>query len=188
MIYQWIYADKAEGGDLSTHLRIALKPNRNNDRRGKLRNSVDIYERPSIVDRRSRIVDWEGDTFLGMGCRSALLTMGERKTRYTIIVQQAGLLADAAIEAMAGLKDRIKTINLVNGFEFAEHERIADAFEAKVYFDHHYASLERGINQNANGLIRQYVPKGTNLNEVTDEEIQKVMDKLNGRPRRTIDC
>ncbi|WP_196161829.1 IS30 family transposase, partial [Reinekea sp. G2M2-21] len=193
---QWMYADKAEGGDLYTHLRIASKPYRKRyghyDRRGKLRNRVDIDERPSIVDRRSRIGDWEGDTVMGKGRKSALLTMVERKTLYTIIARltgkQADLLADAAIAAMAGLKDRIKTITLDNGLEFAEHERIAEALEAKVYFAHPYASWERGINENTNGLIRQYFPKGTDFNEVSDEDIKRVMDKLNDRPRKTRAC
>merc|ERR1712000_242334 len=88
-VYQWIYADKAEGGDLYTHLRIASKPYRKRyghyDRRGKLRNRVDIDERPSIVDCRTRIGDWEGDTVMGKGRKGALLTMVERKTLYTII-------------------------------------------------------------------------------------------------------
>ncbi|WP_196158800.1 IS30 family transposase [Reinekea sp. G2M2-21] len=195
-IYQWIYADKAEGGDLYTHLRIASKPYRklygHYDRRGKLRNRVDIDERPNIVDRRSRIGDWEGDTVMGKGRKSALLTMVERKTLYTIIVRltgkQSDLLADAAIAAMVELKDRIKTITLDNGLEFAEHERIADALEANIYFAHPYASWERGISENTNGLIRQYFPKGTDFNEVSDEDIKKVMDKLNDRLRKTRAC
>tara|TARA_B100000700_G_scaffold262501_1_gene299080 strand:+ start:298 stop:1266 length:969 start_codon:yes stop_codon:yes gene_type:complete len=195
-VYQWIYADKAEGGDLYTHLRIASKPYRKRyghyDRRGKLRNRVDIDERPSIVDCRTRIGDWEGDTVMGKGRKGALLTMVERKTLYTIIVRLTGkradLLADAAIKAMAPLKDRVKTITLDNGLEFAEHERIAEALEADVYFAHPYASWERGINENGNGLIRQYFPKGTDFNKVSDEEVQEVMAKLNHRPRKTRGC
>jgi transposase, IS30 family len=195
-VYQWIYADKAKGGDLYSHLRIASKPYRKRyghyDRRGKLRNRVDIDERPNIVDRRTRIGDWEGDTIIGKGRKSALLTMVERKTLYTVIVKltgkQADLLAEAAIEALMPLKNRIKTITLDNGLEFAEHERIAAALGAKVYFAHPYASWERGINENTNGLIRQYFPKGTDFNEVSDEEIREVMEKLNDRPRETRGC
>ena len=118
--------------------------------------------------------------------------MVERKTLYTIIVRLTGkradLLADAAIKAMAPLIDRVKTITLDNGLEFAEHERIAEALEADVYFAHPYASWERGINENGNGLIRQYFPKGTDFNKVSDEEVQEVMAKLNHRPRKTRGC
>ncbi len=195
-IYQWIYSDKANGGDLYQHLRIASKPYRKRyghyDNRGKLRNRVDIDERPSVVDRRLRIGDWEGDTIMGKGRKSALLTMVERKTLYTVIVKLTGkhadLLADAAIKALRPLKDRMKTITLDNGLEFAGHEKIAKALEADIYFAHPYCSWERGINENTNGLIRQYFPKGTDFNEISDEEIHWVMNRLNDRPRKTRGC
>lgn len=195
-LYQLIYADKAAGGDLYKHLRVVSKPYRKRygsyDRRGKIKNRVDIDERPAIVARRSRIGDWEGDTIMGKGRQSALLTMVERKTLYTVIVRLTGkhadLLAQAAIAGMKTLKDRIKTITFDNGLEFSEHEKIAQALDADIYFAHPYASWERGINENTNGLIRQYFPKGTDFNLVSDEAIQHVMDRLNNRPRKTRDC
>lgn len=195
-LYQWIYADKAAGGDLYTHLRVVSKPYRKRygsyDRRGKIKNRVDIDERPAIVALRSRIGDWEGDTIIGKGHRGALLTMVERKTLYTVIIRLTGkhadLLAEAAIKGLAKLKDRIKTITLDNGLEFSEHEKIALALGADIYFAHPYASWERGINENTNGLIRQYFPKDTDFNLVSDEEIQYVMDRLNNRPRKTLGC
>tara|TARA_R110002167_G_scaffold360539_1_gene578245 strand:- start:76 stop:1044 length:969 start_codon:yes stop_codon:yes gene_type:complete len=192
-VYQLIYADKASGGDLYTHLRIASKPYRKRygsyDRRGKIKNRVSIDDRPAVVDRRNRIGDWEGDTVIGKGRKSALLTMVERKTLYTVIAlltgKQADLLANAAVESMAHLKDKVKTITLDNGLEFAKHEVIAEGLEAKIYFAHPYASWERGTNENTNGLIRQYFPKGTDFNEVTESQINDVMDRLNNRPRAT---
>lgn len=192
-IYQLIYADKATGGDLYTHMRIASKPYRkrygSNDRRGRIKNRVSIDERPAVVDRRSRVGDWEGDTIIGKGRKGALLTMVERKTLYTIIVRLTGkradLLADAAIAHMTSIKDKVKTITFDNGLEFAAHEVIASGLEADVYFARPYASWERGINENTNGLIRQYFPKGTDFNQVTDEQVQFVMDRLNSRPRAT---
>lgn len=192
-IYQLIYADKANGGDLYTHLRVASKPYRkrygSNDRRGKLKNRVSIDERPAVVDRGNRVGDWEGDTVIGKGRKGALLTMVERKTLYTVIVRLTGkksdLLADAAVAHMAHLKDRVKTITFDNGLEFAGHEEIAKGLAADVYFAHPYASWERGINENTNGLIRQYFPKGTDFSKVTDEQVQFVMDRLNSRPRAT---
>lgn len=192
-IYQIILADKANGGDLYTHLRVASKPYRKRyghyDRRGKLKNRVSIDDRPAIVERGNRIGDWEGDTVIGKGRKGALLTMVERKTLYTVIEKlpgkQADALADAAIESLALYRDKVKTITLDNGLEFAEHEAIAAGLKADIYFAHPYASWERGINENTNGLIRQYFPKGTDFNKVTDEEIQFVMDRLNSRPRAT---
>lgn len=195
-LYRLIYADKAAGGDLYKHLRVLSKPYRKRygryDRRGTIKNRVDIDERPSIVAQRGRIGDWEGDTIIGKGRQSALLTMVERKTLYTVIVRLTGkhanLLAQAAIAGMSALKDRVKTITFDNGLEFSAHERIARALDADIYFAHPYASWERGINENTNGLIRQYFPKGTDFNRVSDKAIQHVMDRLNNRPRRTRDC
>lgn len=195
-IYQIVYADKAEGGDLYKHLRVASKPYRKRyghyDRRGKIKNRVDIDDRPLVVENRCRIGDWEGDTVMGKGRKSALLTMVERKTLYTVIVRLTGkradLLAEAAVIGMEDLKSKVKTITFDNGLEFAEHEEIAKGLGADIYFAHPYASWERGTNENTNGLIRQYFPKGTDFNEVTDEEVKAVMDRLNNRPRKTRGC
>ena len=159
------------------------------DRRGKIKNRVAIDERPAIVESRRRIGDWEGDTVMGKGGKSALLTMVERKTLYTVIRRltgkQSALLAKAAVEGMETLKAKILTITLDNGLEFAGHEVIAQGLGADIYFAHPYASWERGTNENTNGLIRQYFPKGTDFNEVSDEQIKQVMDRLNNRPRKT---
>lgn len=190
-VYQLIYTDKDDGGDLYTHLRIASKAYRKRygtyDRRGRIKNRVGIEQRPAVVNRRRRIGDWEGDTVMGKKRKSALLTLVERKTLYAVILRlkgkQAEQLANAAIQGLKPLKQRIKTITLDNGLEFAEHEKIAKALAADIYFAHPYASWERGINENTNGLIRQYFPKGTDFNKVTDEEIKHVMDRLNNRPR-----
>lgn len=190
-VYQLIYADKANDGNLYAHLRVASKPYRKrygkNDRRGKIKNRVSIDERPAVVERCNRVGDWEGDTIIGKGCKSALLTMVERKTLYTVIARlgskRADLLAEVAIAQMAHLKKKVKTITFDNGIEFAGHEEIAKGLEADIYFAHPYASWERGINENTNGLIRQYFPKGTDFNKVTDEQVQRVMDRLNSRPR-----
>lgn len=190
-VYQWIYIDKAEGGDLYTHLRIVSKPYRKRygvyDRRGKIKNRVDIDERPIEVESRLRIGDWEGDTVMGKGRQGALLTLVERKTLYTVIVRLTGkradLLAEAAIKSLKGMREHVHTITFDNGLEFAEHEAIGKGLNADIYFAHPYASWERGTNENTNGLIRQYFPKGTDFNTVSDEEIEFVMNRLNDRPR-----
>lgn len=192
-IYQLIYTDKAAGGDMYKHMRIASKPYRKrygkHDRRGKIKNRVDIDKRPTVVDRRNRVGDWEGDTIIGKGRSGALLTMVERKTLYTIIVRleskRADHLAQAAVREMKQLKSKVKTITFDNGLEFSNHEEMAKGLEADIYFAHPYASWERGINENTNGLIRQYFPKGTDFSMVSDADIQHVMTRLNNRPRKT---
>lgn len=192
-VYQLIYRDKAAGGTLYTHLRIASKPYRKRygsyDRRGKIPNRVGIEARPLIVERRHRIGDWEGDTIIGKGRQGALFTVVERKTLYTVIVKlnskHAEALTQSAIEALIGFKDKIKTITFDNGLEFAAHEKLSQALDADVYFANPYCSWERGTNENTNGLIRQYFPKGTDFTKVTEEEVAAVMDKLNNRPRAT---
>ncbi|MCU7902581.1 MAG: IS30 family transposase, partial [Candidatus Thiodiazotropha sp. (ex Lucinoma aequizonata)] len=144
---------------------------------------------PAIVESRRRIGDWEGDTVMGKSLKSALLTMVERKTLYTVIMRltgkQSSLLAEAAVAGLKALKSNILTITLDNGLEFADHDIIAQGLDADIYFAHPYCSWERGINENTNGLIRQYFPKGTDFNKVSDEQIEQVMDRLNNRPRRT---
>jgi IS30 family transposase len=192
-VYQLIYADKAAEGDLYKHLRIVSKAYRkrygHHDNRGQIKNRVSIEERPAIVESRARVGDWEGDTIIGKGRRSAMLTLVERKTLYSVIVRLSGKratqLADALIQAMTGLKSKIKTLTFDNGLEFSEHQRIAEALKAKVYFAHPYSSWERGTNENTNGLIRQYFPKGIDFTTVTDDEVNHVMDRLNQRPRKT---
>ena len=192
-VYRLIYGDKAEGGELYPHLRILCKPYRKRygyyDRRGRIRNRMDSDDRPAVVDERSRIGDWEGDTVMGKGCKSALLTLVERKTRYIRIIRRtckrAVLLAQAVLGGMRDIADQVKTITFENSLEFAEHEQIAFGLD-DVYFAHPYAAWERSVNENTNGLIQQYFAKGTDFNEVTDEQVQFVMDRLNNRPRATL--
>jgi IS30 family transposase len=192
-IYQLIYADKAQGGDLHKHLRIASKAYRKRyghyDRRGKIKDRVSIEKRPEVVDKRSRIGDWEGDTIIGKGRSGALVTLVERKTLYTVILRVPGKyatpLAKTVVAAMKPLAARIKTITLDNGLEFAGHAILAKKLNAAIYFAHPYASWERGTNENTNGLIRQYFPKGTDFNQVTNDQIKQAMDRLNNRPRKT---
>lgn len=150
---------------------------------------MDIDDRPAVVDRRTRVGDWEGDTVMGYRRKSAILTMVERKTLYTVIVRLTGkradLLAEAAVKHMKALRTKVKTITFDNGREFTEHRAIAKGLGADIYFAHPYASWEWGTNENINGLIRQYFPKGTDFNKVTDEQVKAVMIRLNNRPRKT---
>ena len=192
-IYQYIYADKRSGGDLYTYLRcqkVRRKRYGAYDRRGRIPNQVSIDERPAIVDSKRRFGDWEGDTVIGKGHRGALVTLVERKSRYTVIRavlrKTAEAVRNAVTEGLAPYIDWVHTITYDNGREFSDHEGMAADLDARIYFAHPYASWERGLNENTNGLIRQYFPKHRDLTTVTDAEVQEVMNKLNHRPRKSL--
>ena len=192
-IYRYIYADQTQGGHLYLRLRLIPKGYRKRygsyQQRGQLIDRVSIDERPAIVEARRRIGDWEGDTIIGKGRKSALLTLVERKSLYTVMVKLSSRnaleLADKLTAAMKTLKRKITTITFDNGKEFAEHKTISKKLNADVYFAHPYSSWERGTNENTNGLIRQYFPKGTDFNTITEQDVKLVMDRLNTRPRKT---
>ena len=193
-IYQHIYMDKRSGGDLHKHLRCQKKRRKrvgDYDRRGKIPNQVSIEERPEIVERRERIGDWEADTIIGTGKRGAIVTLVERRSRFTLLKQVARRTASAVEEAILDLLRPYHavthTITCDNGKEFAYHQTIAQKLQTKVYFAHPYASWERGTNENTNGLLRQYFPKGSDLSSITDDQISFVKDRLNDRPRKCLD-
>lgn len=192
-IYLYIYADKRRGGTLHRHLR-SQKAQRRRDRgyqrRGQIPNRVSIEKRPAIVDRKQRIGDWEGDTIVGAQRKSALFSVTERKSKLQQLCKLANKsaleLCAQSIALLAPFKDRVFTMTVDNGKEFCEHEAIATALQARIYFAHPYASWERGLNENSNGLVRQYFPKGCDLAELTDAEVQRVVELLNNRPRKTL--
>lgn len=193
-IYQYIYQDKADGGKLYRHLRCQKKRKKrygSYQRRGALVNTVSIDERPSIVDTKARIGDWEVDTVIGKGHQQALLTLNERKSMYTLIAhvkrRTATAVRQAIVRLLSPIKQSVHTITSDNGKEFAEHESIAEQLNAGFYFAHPYASWERGLNENINGLIRQYFPKKMDFSNITQKQLNLVMKKLNNRPRKTLD-
>ena len=193
-IYQYLQTDRQKGGELYTHLRHKRRKYRKrygcSDRRGQIKERVSIDERPDIVDKRTRIGDFEIDTVIGKNHRQALVTIVDRYSKLTLIKKvthkRAELVTSAAVELLSPVAHWVHTITADNGKEFAEHKKIAKALDADVYFAHPYASWERGTNENTNGLIRQYFPKGTRFEEITDEQIMAVQEKLNRRPRKTL--
>lgn len=192
-IYRHIYADKRAGGDLYTFLRckkIRRKRYGSYDRRGCIPRQVSIDDRPKVVDAKRRFGDWEGDTVIGKQHKGALVTLVERKSLYTVIRSVVQKTAEAVRRAVAdGLSpvaERVHTITYDNGREFADHEGMAHDLGADIYFAHPYASWERGLNENTNGLIRQYFPKDRDLTTVTKAEVAQAMDKLNHRPRKSL--
>jgi len=193
-VYQYVLADKARGGNLYRHLRHAHKKRKKRygsyDHSGQIKGRVSIDERPAIVDARKRIGDWEIDTIIGERHKGALLTLVERKTKFTLIrklsKKQADLVAEATIDLLNPYEEKVFTITADNGQEFAHHEYIKEHLKTKVYFAHPYHAWERGLCENTNGLIRQYFPKGMSFETITDEHVQMAMNRLNNRPRKTL--
>jgi IS30 family transposase len=191
-IYQCIYADKRAGGDLHTHLRCQKRRRRRyggRDRRGQVNNRVSIDERPEIVAGRSRTGDWEIDTIIGARRSGALLSLTERKSRDILLAKLPGCSADEVVYAALGLlveQDKVHTITSDNGKEFSGHEDIARVLQAEFYFAHPYSPWERGTNENANGLVRQYFPRSRDFATITQEELDNAMDRLNNRPRKCL--
>jgi IS30 family transposase len=193
-IYQHVWQDRKRGGDLYLHLRQAYKKRRkkyaSKDKRGQIKNRVSIEERPPEVEDKARIGDFEIDTVIGKNHQGALVTIVDRKSKFTLIKKVESKHAEgvtaALIELLEPYKGSIHTITADNGKEFAGHEEVAQALGANVYFAHPYCSWERGLNENTNGLIRQYFPKGTMFENITPEEISNVMYRLNNRPRKTL--
>ena len=150
-----------------------------------------IDERPSIIDRRGRIGDWEGDTMLGKDKRVRIVTYVDRRTGYLIAFllpkTNAELLAKLTIKKFSSLPmKKRRTITFDNGTEFSDWERIEEKIGMIIYFAYPYHSWERGTNENTNGLLRQYFPKGYDFNLITKQELDHVVKKLNERPRKRL--
>lgn len=194
-IYQHIAADKAAGGKLYKHLRQSNRKRRKRyaggqNARGELKNRRSIDERPDIVDTRSRVGDWEIDTVIGKNHKGALVTIVERKSRYTLIgvvsSRHSENVTTATLNALKEFPEKVFTITGDNGKEFAGHEHIAKTLNADFYFAHPYSSWERGLNENTNGLIRQYFPKKSSFEMISRNDLVFVMNRLNNRPRKCL--
>lgn len=194
-IYRYVLRDKQQGGELYLHLRHQAKPYRKrygsttNSSRG-IPNRVDIDERPASVNNREKIGDWEGDTIIGKGHKGAIVTLDERKSKLRLAWPLKGKFAEETKEGIVRLLEPFKafvnTITFDNGKEFAKHTSIASKLSCKTYFAKPYHSWERGQNENANGLLRQYFPKSMPLVDVTTESVLDAVGRLNSRPRKCL--
>ncbi len=192
-IYQHVLNDKKKGGNLYKHLRCQKKRRKrygtkSHDRRGQIKNKVSIEKRPQIVEEKSRKGDWEGDLIIGKNHKGALVTLADRKTKKVKIAKVESKGAEEVAEAISMLlkSEVAHTITFDNGKEFSFHEKIAKEIGAKIYFAHPYSSWERGLNENTNGLIRQYFTKGSSFENITNSEVNIVEDILNNRPRKSL--
>ena len=191
-IYQYIWRDKAAGGQLWRHLRQSSRQRRKRrnsyDSRGRLANKRKISERPIGVEGRRTRQHLEIDTVIGKGSRDCIVTIVERKSGYVMI----GKLKDRTtrslnrrcIKLLHREPATFKTITADNGTEFHQYPEIEAATNTRFYFANPHHSWERGTNENTNGLIRQYIPKGTSMKDLTQAQCDRIAKKLNTRPRK----
>lgn len=202
-IYNYVYAQyyrngygRCVGDDLRIYLKrrhktrhpkhVPFKP-----QRLKIADAISISERPAKVDLRQELGHWEGDSVVSRQSKCGLNTLVERKSGLVFITKiqngKAEVTADAVINRLAELpKNKKRTLTLDNGSENARHKLITEALGTKCYFARPYHSWERGTNENTNGLIRHYFPKKTDFANVTEEQIKRVEDILNNRPRKRL--
>lgn len=194
-IYQFVLDDKKNGGTRYQQLRHSGKKRKKryggSDRRGEITDRLSIDKRPKSIEKRDRIGDWEIDLVIGKGHKGAIVTIVDRLSLMTLIAKVDSKHAELVTKATTRLLKRYKrraahTITADNGKEFSGHQEISRALGVDFYFAHPYSSWERGTNENTNGLIRQYLPKGTEFRSVNDEKCQFIMDRLNNRPRKCL--
>lgn len=191
-IYQYIRQDKAAGGSLFKELRHRLKHRKRPvGRHLPIKDRISISERPKIIDTKQRFGDWEIDTIIGKGHKGAIVTIVERTTAFFMMRKldkgkDAENLRKQLIEMLLPYKQHILSITSDNGGEFAQHKTISEKLDTAFYFANPYASWERGLNEYTNKLIRQYIPKGTEFNKITQQQIKEIQHKINRRPREKL--
>ena len=193
-IYQFIYTNKLNGGMLYKYLRHRNKKyhNRSNTYRKRqiIPNRVSIDKRAKIVDKKIRIGDWEIDTVIGKDHKGAILTIVDKASKFVLIKnigsKHADVTAQATIDLLQPLKKITHTVTADNGTEFTYHEQVSNALDIKYYFCDPYSSWQRGLNEHTNGLIRQYIPKKSSFENISQEEIVTIANKLNHRPRKSL--
>src|SRR3954464_2287014 len=191
-IYRHVWRDKREGGMLYTNLRSARKRRRKRygayDSRGKLAGKRPISERPLEVEARQQTGHWEIDTVMGSGSKDCIVSLIERRSGLLLIGKPADRTTASLNRRVILLIRRddaaFKTVTADNGTEFHDYQRIEERTKVAFYFARPYHSWERGSNENANGLIRQYLPRGTSMAALSQQLCNSIARKLNGRPRK----
>ena len=193
-IYLYILYDKKKGGTIYKHLRNVPKRRRKRynsyDSRGRLAGKRMIDDRPSIIDDRSELGHWEGDTVIGKDRHHCIVTLVERTTGFVIIkkikARTVFEVNKVCKQAILEHGQRFKTITFDNGTEFHGYKILEEQFPITCYFAHPYHSWERGTNENTNGLIRQYLPKKSCMKNITQKKCDAIAYKLNTRPRKRL--
>ncbi|MCO8045149.1 IS30 family transposase [Acinetobacter bohemicus] len=192
-IYRFIQQDKSRGGALFHNLRFRNQRKRKYgsiETRGQLTNRKSIHDRPAEIEQRSRFGDLEIDTIVGKNHQQSLVSIVDRKTGYLWLkkcsTRKAEEVCQATIRLLKPIKAHLKTITADNGKEFSLHEYAAQELDIDWYFADPYSAWQRGTNENTNGLIRQYIRKGSDLNDYTDAYIAEITQRLNHRPRKRL--
>ena len=164
---------------------------RGKDRRGTIPDMISIHDRPREIEDRRVPGHWEGDLIMGKGNASAIGTIVERTTRFLVLVKMDGTDAETACKAFGRRFRTIpewlrKSMTYDRGKEMAKHKELSEKLKIKVYFADPHSPWQRGSNENTNGLLRQYFPKGTDLSGYTQRQLNQVADEMNGRPRKTL--
>jgi len=189
-IYKWIYDQIKHGAKLRHYLRwhLAARGKRalSNKKRGQIPDRVLIDDRPEVVEKRERLGDYEVDLVIGKGHHKAILTVVDRASRmlYAALIDNKEAATVTTKLNYILVNKVVNTITSDNGKEFAGHKEVAKTLEASYYFAHPYHSWERGSNENANGLLRQFIPKNRPFDDLTESQLQKYVDNINNRPRK----
>lgn len=192
-IYRMIASDKAQQGVIHLYLPNTGKTRWKGGKRNKQAGAsliparIDITARPKIVEARSRLGDWEGDTVHGQS--AYLVTLVDRKSRFALVKRvfdkTKKTVGDAMIELFASVDAKV-TLTLDNGGEFADHIRVGKAAAIAIFFAKPYASWQRGTNENTNGRIRRFWPKKFDMGTLTDDQIERDIERLNMTPRKIL--
>jgi len=193
-IYRLIWKDKKNGGSLYKHLRRkGKKYGKRGSKlagRGLIPGRIGIEHRPEVVNAKLRVGDFEGDTIVGVGHKGAIVSLVDRVTKITRLELISRASADetheAIVKALAPIQEHVLTITTDNGKEFARHADTAKKLDVNIYFANPYHSWERGLNENTNGLVRQYFPKKTDFTKITHSKISEIEYLLNSRPRKSL--
>lgn len=160
-------------------------------KRTRIKDQVSIDNRPKHIEQRLEAGHLEGDLMIGVGHKSAIGTIVDRKTRFLIIVKIQNRKSKTVTQEFAKHLNKQpqylrKTMTYDNGIEMANHKWLSEKTGMDIYFAHPYSSWERGTNENTNGLIRRFLPKGTDFNNITIEELKRIENNLNNRPRKVL--
>ena len=194
-IYRYIWADQRQGGTLYTYLRGARKQRRKrygaSDSRGRLAGKRPITARPHAAEARTRVGHWEADTMLGDGQSGpCVLTLVERKTGYLALgrlpQRRSSAVNPRAAHLIRAQPRPVRTITADNGTEFHEYAALERLTGTRFYFATPHHSWERGTNENTNGLLRQYLPKGASMAHLTQPDCNRIARHLNRRPRKRL--
>lgn len=193
--YNTIYRSIEKGvipKKMRSHLRLKHTKNRkrrSNDNRGKIAGTVSIHDRPKEVETREDLGHWESDTVLGKRYTGCIGTHVERKTGFLIAFRipdrRDDVFTKETIKSFLSLQDQLKkSFTVDNGVEFLSHKLLAKETGMAVYFCDPYSPWQRGTNENTNNLLRQYFPKGSSFSDMNDEDLARVVDQINNRPRK----